>query len=203
MKVTPLFRGRVAAMAIAALLLGACSQTPTTGNLPAGAESDTTSLTDPQRHLYQQALRHGHNGDYPKAAEQLQRLVEQRPGRAELWAHLATAYYHTDHGPQAEKALENALTLNPALASAHNLAGTLALKRAEVEAAERHFEEALKHNANSADAHYNVALLYDTYYQDLRSAIEHYEAYLALVEDDERTAQWVRQLQSALERQGG
>ncbi len=196
-------RGWTVAVSLTMLLLCACSQTPTTETLPVGSSEASTPLTEPQKHLYEQALRHGQAGDYPKAYEQLERLIQQRPGRAELWLHLATAYYHADQDPQAQKALENALTLDPALASAHNLAGAMALQRAEIEAAERHYREALKHDANSADAHYNLALLYDTYYQDLSSAIEHYEAYLALVDNDERTAQWVRQLQSALERQGG
>lgn len=195
--------GWTIAASLLVLLLSACSQTPTIDTEPVSSGESSVPLTEPQRHLYQQAVRHGRNGDYPKAAEQLERLVQHRPGRAELWAHLATAYYHTDQGPKAKKALENALSLDPALATAHNLAGTVALKRADIETAEQHFQEALKHNANSADAHYNLALLYDTYYQDLRSAIEHYEAYLALVDNDEHTAQWVRQLQSALERQGG
>lgn len=195
--------GGTIAVLLALSLLSACSQAPTTEISPVSSSESSTPLTEPQRHLYQQALRHGENGDYPKAYEQLERLVQQRPGRAELWIHLATAYYHADHGPQAQKALENALSLDPTLASAHNLAGTMALKRADIETAEQHFQEALKHNARSADAHYNLALLYDTYYQDLSSAIEHYEAYLALVGHDDRTAQWVRQLQSALERQGG
>lgn len=194
--------GRTIAFWLAIALLSACSQTPTTDNLPVGSHETNTALTEPQQRLYEQALRHGQAGDYPAAAEQLERLVQQRRGRAELWAHLATAYYHSDHEPQAEKALDNALQLNPNLAIAHNLAGTMALKRAEVESAEKHFKTALKQEPRSADAHYNLGLLYDTYYQDLSSAIEHYQAYLDLV-DDERTAQWVRQLQSALERQGG
>lgn len=195
--------GRAAAFLLAVALLSACSQTPITDKLPAGSHETTTALTQPQQQLYEQALRDGQAGNYPAATEQLERLVQQRPGRAELWAHLATAYYHSDQEPHAEKALDNALNLNPNLAAAHNLAGTMALKRAEIETAERHFETALRKNPRSADAHYNLGLLYDTYYQDLSSAIEHYKAYLALVEDDERTAQWVRQLQSALERQGG
>ncbi|WP_051234625.1 tetratricopeptide repeat protein [Marinimicrobium agarilyticum] len=203
MTIYPRRHGKVVMVLLAIALLSACSQTPTTDNLSVSASGTSTPLTEPQQQLYEKALRHGQAGDYSAAAEQIERLVQQRPARAELWVHLATAYYHNDHGPQAEKALENALKLNPDLASAHNLAGTMALKRAEIETAEQHFEAALRQDPRSADAHYNLGLLYDTYYQDLSSAIEHYEAYLALVDSDERTAQWVRQLQSALERQGG
>ncbi len=184
------------------LLLAACSQTPTentTNNASAPANSQLSTL---QHKAVGQAQAHARKGEYHAARNTLERLLEQQPNHPELWANLATLYYQMDEPEACIQALERARQLAPENAQAMNLEGTLALQQGELDAAKHLFKRALESEPEHPEAHYNLALIYDTYYQDLERAVHHYQAYLQFnTEPDNTTADWLKQLQSALKRQ--
>jgi len=56
------------------------------------------------------------------------------------------------------------------------------------------YQEVLKISPNDADAHYNLALIYDDHLNEKRKAIQHYEEYLKLepvAEDASQVASWI------------
>ena len=93
-----------------------------------------------------------------------------------------------------------ALTRNPNFAQALNLLAYLEQVSGEIRSAEKHYKEAIKNKDDYAIAHYNIALLYDVYLQDIESAIPHYERYLKLTNNkDKSTADWLEQLKRTKE----
>lgn len=185
----------------AALLASGCGTTTQTPSEQRHADVSTAALTQSQRQDYQTALRRAARGDYSTAAAALDALSEQQPQHPGVWINLAAAHYQMDNVEKAQQSLAKAGALAPDNALVENLKGSLALHAGEVDEAEQHFQSALSYNPTLAEAHYNLALLYDTYYQAIPDAIEHYQAYLKLTpENDEDTERWLQQLQRSLNR---
>ena len=70
--------------------------------------------------------------------------------------------------------------------------------------AEAQYLAAIKLDAACASCHYNLALLYDLYYQDLGKAIGQYQAYLDhITNTDEDTQAWIEELKRNLARKAG
>ncbi len=184
---------------ISALLLAGCAQSPQNSGPAPDAKAPATELTESQRRLYQRALNAADREDYERATELLTQLSRQQPQHPGTWLNLAGAQYESGNTDQAREALEKAEALASDSALVENLKGSLALEAGDIEAAETYYKSALKHNGELAEAHYNLALLYDTYYQDIARAVEHYQAYLKLIPaEDKRTEQWVEQLKRSL-----
>lgn len=193
-----------AAAALTLLLLIGCSQTPTEPATDSAAPSTSAPLTSEQRERYLKALDAAAEGDYPTATERLLQLSREQPKHAGTWLNLAATYYRAERPEQARSALDEAQALEPDNGLVFNLKGSLALDAGEIDKAKQYYQSALNKDSNLAEAHYNLGLLYDTYYQDLAAAISHYQAYLELLpEDDDTTRQWVQQLQRSLENQQG
>jgi len=90
-----------------------------------------------------------------------------------------------------------ALTKNPNLAQELKLLAYLEQLNGEIRLAEKNYKEAIKNKDDYAIAHYNIALLYDVYLQDIASAIPHYERYMTLTNNkDKATADWLEQLKN-------
>lgn len=190
------------AIALAGVLLAGCSQTPERPDASTASDTSFETLSERQRQRYLSALDAAAEGDYPGATDRLHQLSQEQPKHPGIWLNLAAIYYQSNRPEQSREALAQARRLEPDNALIDNLEGSLALDDGDVESAEAHFRRAVTRNNGLAEAHYNLALLYDTYYQKLAPAIEHYQMYLELIpEDDQTTARWIEQLQRSLERQ--
>lgn len=162
-----------------------------------------TQLTPAEAKSYRDALRSVESGDARKAINSLKKLSQAHSGQAGIWLNLAIAYYHGGALDEAETALARAQGLNSRIPEAHNLAGLIAVDRGDYPAAEKHYQTALKLNKNFADAFYNLALLYDIFHQDVKRAIDAYQGYLKLLDqEDKTTAAWVEELKLTLKRRG-
>ena len=140
--------------------------------------------------------------DYESAEKILLKLSKRNPSVAGVWANLAIAHYHQNETGDAEAAAKRAYELNGNDAEILNLMGLLAVKRGEFKTAEAHYKKAIELKSEFANAHYNLALLFDIYYQDIALAYQYYNRYLSLVgEQDKETADWVEQLKYSLERE--
>ncbi|WP_232522396.1 tetratricopeptide repeat protein [Marinimicrobium alkaliphilum] len=187
---------RLAAMALLLTGIG-CTQTAPSGNAKQ-TDVKTGTLSDTQQHRYLSALNQAMHGHAQQATETLHRLSEEQPEHAGIWLNLTSLYLQQGAAEQARAMLIRAKALAPDSAMIKNLQGTLALTEDDPEKAQNYFREALARDAKLAEAHYNLALVYDTYYQDIASAITHYQAYLDLLpEDDERTRRWLQTLEQA------
>lgn len=185
------------------ILLSACSN-----NVKTTADSSKQNqvavkqgrdLSDNEKIEYQQAIEALTANDLPKAEKLLQKLSDKAGVSTAVSANLALTYYKQQRYDLAEKQINNALAVNEANAETQNIAGLIAVEMKKHQAAENYYKRALALNPDFANAHYNIALLYDIYFQDIPNAYNHYKKYLSLVGDsDKETKEWVEQLQFSL-----
>lgn len=167
------------------------------GNSSKGAASVET-LAPSQLERYQQALSKLEEAQPKDAEKLLENLVRERADVAELWINLALSQYQQNKSSAAEKTVNQILVSFPGVAQAHNLAGLLAVEEGEFKQAEQHYAQALKISPSYANALYNMALLQDVYLRNIPSAVDYYNRYLALAEDDEATKAWADNLSQRL-----
>jgi tetratricopeptide (TPR) repeat protein len=116
------------------------------------------------------------------------------------YVNLAIIAIQDKNSEEAFKLVNLALNKNPNLAQALNLLAFLEQQEGKIQQAEKHYQDAIKNKDDYAIAHYNIALLYDIYLQDIDKAIVHYERYMKLINNkDKRTADWLEQLKSSKE----
>jgi tetratricopeptide (TPR) repeat protein len=185
------------------ILLSACSNNvkPTADSSKQNqvAVKQGRDLSDNEKIEYQQAIEALTANDLPKAEKLLQKLSDKAGASTAVSANLALTYYKQQRYDLAEKQINNALAVNEANAETQNIAGLIAVEMKKHQAAENYYKRALALNPDFANAHYNIALLYDIYFQDIPNAYNHYKKYLSLVGDsDKETKEWVEQLQFSL-----
>lgn len=180
------------------LLLAGCSSAPTT-NRGIAQSTSKSSLDEKFRGDYASALKNLEAKEYTQASSGLNKIVASNPGFVDGWANLALAQLKTNDITQAKQSATNALQLEPQSATLENLLGLINVEDGAYKTAEKHYARALELNPNLANAYYNVALLNDIYYQNVPKAIQHYERYLALINNaDPDTEAWVAELKRKL-----
>lgn len=176
------------------VLLGGCGTTAPRDKAP----MDLTALSETQKQSYAQALTALQNEQPDLAEQSLAPLARQFPEVAELKLNLALAQYHQERFEPALQSLQPLLRRNPSIASAHNLAGLIAVHQGRFKDAEQHYQTALAAQPNYTNALYNLALLHDVYFQQVAEAVVYYERYMARVEDDQETSNWLQHLRLSL-----
>ncbi len=74
--------------------------------------------------------------------------------------------------------------LRKELEDAHYDLGVMLQEQERFDDAIKEYEKVLQINSDDADAHYNLALIYDAHQNDPQRAIEHYQKYLELAPHD-------------------
>lgn len=196
-------RFRICSSLITLLFIAGCSTQAPIEQATKPATGNQTSLSPAETKTYQEALVRVEQGEPGKALKALDKLAQAHPGQAGLWLNLAIAYYQDAKLDEALAALSRAQALDNKIPAVHNLAGLIAVDQGDYKSAESHYVTAIKLDQNFAAAHYNLALLYDIFYQDIRPAVEHYQHYLTLIkEEDKETSLWVEELKMTLKRRG-
>ncbi len=185
---------------VAMLGVYGCTQTPTKIDpLKAKGEVSYEDLD-----TYKAALTALKNNNLDKAENLFNEFSNTQPDLAGSWANLGLIYYKKNKLKKSEKFVNKAIKLNPKNPYAQNLLGMLENKNAKFRNAERHYILAIKYKKNYANAHYNIALLYDLYFREIKKAINHYKQYLKLIEKkglkDKITTNWLEQLQNSLKK---
>lgn len=178
-------------------LLNACG---TTGTRSPKGSANIATLTPSQAERYQQALNNLEQAQPQGAEKLLEDLLRERADVAELWINLALSQYQQKKWQVAEKTVGRILGSFPRVAQAHNLAGLLAVEKGEFKEAEQHYLQALEITPSYGNALYNMALLQDVYLRNIPAAVEYYNRYLAVVEEDEATKAWAENLSQTLAR---
>ena len=185
---------------IVVLLLAGCAGGPShveqkvSSQPPAsGVEPDMSAAID--------ALKDGR----PIVAEALLRgLVQRHPESGKPWVNIGLIYFRRGDMERAQQAAEKALELQPDIKVADYLLGLIAHQKNDAPQAQKYYFASLEKDQDHAYSHYNLALLYDTYYQDIEKALPHYRRYLELItEEDEETLSWVKELESQFIPAGG
>lgn len=160
-----------------------------------GESSQRFTVTPEQKQLYRQAITALNDNRLDDAEDMLNRFQQEKPGLAGSYANLGLIYYKQEKLDASEQQLKKALELNPQQAQALNLMGQVEFSRGHASESESYYKRALQIDKDYAIAHYNIALLYDIFFQDIPRAIEHYRKYLELTgNQDEMTRNWLEQL---------
>ena len=165
-------------------------------------QTDTASITESERNDYRNAITALNSNNLDLAENILKEILHARQDLAGPWANLGLVYLKKNNIPEASKALQHALQLNPKQAYALNLMGLIEYNQGNVKKAIEYYEAAILNKQDYANAHYNLALVYDIFYQDIPKAVEHYQRYTELTNhQDKETEVWLQQLSSSLKPQ--
>lgn len=145
--------------------------------------------------LYREAITELSNHNLEKAKSIFLQIIKNQPELAGPWANLALIYLKEEQYEKADQHIKAALKKNPEMAQALNIAGYISSRKGEINKAIALYEKAIANKADYALAHYNLALLYDVYLQDIPKALQHYQIYLPLIHyEDQNTIDWVEEL---------
>ncbi|MGD8785472.1 MAG: tetratricopeptide repeat protein [Thioalkalispiraceae bacterium] len=183
--------------------VGGCATGPASApsETAQGADSDKANTTGEEIALYRQAITELNNNQLGRAEMSFLKMAKRQPDLAGPWANLALVYIKRQQYDKAEEHVQTALAKNPNMPQALNLAGYLASRKGEINKAKGLYEKAISEKPDYALAHYNLALLYDIYLQNLVKAVEHYQRYLSLIDyEDQKTKTWVEELKLNIER---
>ena len=162
-------------------------------------QAGTALITESERNDYRNAITALNNNKLDLAESILKEMLKNRKDLAGPWTNLGLVYLKKSDTTRATKALEQALQLNPKQPYALNLMGLIEYNQGNVQKAAGYYEAALLNKPDYANAHYNLALLYDIFYQDIPKAVEHYQQYMELTKhQDKETEVWLQQLASTL-----
>jgi tetratricopeptide (TPR) repeat protein len=149
--------------------------------------------------MYQQGLDALALNDFSSARNIFQQFIKENPTLSGAYTNLALIDYKQEKYDQAFKLIEIALSINPQQAAAFHLRAQLYLQQGKIKRARDDYLMALKLKPDYINAHYNLALLYDIYLQEIALAVEHYNKYLSLItEKDSATREWVNHLKNTL-----
>ena len=179
------------------MTISACSNQVTSNQAAVTKQTAESSIEELQ--IYKNAIVALNNNELAKAEKLFISMSERQPNIAGSWANLALIFIKQDNLAQAEVYAKTALEKNPNMPQALNLSGYLAQKKGAINIAKSYYLQAISHKSDYALAHYNLALVYDVYLQDIAKAIEHYQFYLAYNEQqDENTENWLEGLQATM-----
>jgi len=138
---------------------------------------------------------------YPQAEARLRLRIVSLPNDAIAWANLGLVLSETHRLDMAEKALRKAVSLNADLAAAHVRLAAVLKRQGKIEEALSSNKKAVEIDPLNTDAHYNLAIMYDLYYEDPVNASAHLASYLAQLEiEDKAATAWLKQLRRMTEK---
>lgn len=184
------------------ILLSACATVSKSPSPTSQIIKKSVSISEKDLLDYVQAVADLEKGNAKVAAISLGKIAEKNPGYLDVWVNLAIANYTVKNIADAQRAIEHADKLQPASDDINNIKGLICVESGQYKNAEKNYLNALKLDAKNPNIHYNMALLYDLYYQNIAKAIPYYESYLLLAgQKDEETEAWVQELKQTLKRE--
>ncbi len=158
--------------------------------------TDATRVSPEVRERYLAAIGYLEQGLYERGVAELEAVTTQTPELANPHVDLGLAYALTGRLADAAGSLERALALSATHPIAHEELGLVYRKQARFADARAQYEQALALYPEFHLANRNLAILCDLYQRDFACALRHYDAYLALVPDDEQVAVWVADIKA-------
>ena len=160
--------------------------------------SETQGGVASKRNLpqYREAIDAAKEGDTLKAISLLQKVTKANPDFSIAHTDLGLQYLRENDLDKAEKSFEKSISLDSANFVAYNHRGVILRKRGDFSGAEKMYKEAISHKSDYANAHLNIAVLYDIYLYDHERAMSHYKRYQSLTNSsDKLVAKWVVDLE--------
>ena len=191
----------IAALLIAALLLGACQGGPDKATLakpevatPPSTEEPaaTEEVMDFYQQFYEDAVAALKSGKTARAVELLVQVSNDAPDKPYVFTNLGLAYLKLQELDLAEQAFKQAIARDDKDAVAHNHLGILQRQKGQFKEARNRYQRAIQIDSDYASAHLNLGILFDIYLQDLDLALRHYQKYQSLIsEEDKQVAGWI------------
>jgi Tfp pilus assembly protein PilF len=160
------------------LLFSGCSSTPT--------RSQQTTASPAMEADFAQALEYMQTANWAGAMDILEGLAVQNEQLPGVWLNLGIARSKLGDSDNAITALEQAVQLDPANAIAHNQLGIVYRQAGDLVRAKQQYEESLGADSRLADAHWNLAMLYELYLHEPARALHHYQEYQQLTGSDDQ-----------------
>jgi tetratricopeptide (TPR) repeat protein len=137
--------------------------------------------------------------DWHAAANSLAAITATEPGLSGAWVNLGIARTKLGDSTGAEAAFKKAIEANSRNAEAWNQLGVIYRRSGRLDQAQSSYNEALKRDRGHANAHWNLAILHDSYLPDPALALAHYEKYQQLTQsDDAQLKLWIAGLREQL-----
>lgn len=180
-------------------LLAGCASKPEPGVVAQTAAATAATvpsapllaaLNSAQQQAFNNALAAQTAKQWPQALSSWQQLSAQLPNYPGVLYNLALVQFQLNQADEAQKTLEKLLAIYPSAVEALNLSGAIARSQGQFRQAERQYLAAIALNADQANAHKNLAFLYDLYLDNPAKAREHYERYQAL-SNDKQVKAWL------------
>lgn len=168
----------------------AVAQTPAATAATVPSAPLLAALNSAQQQAFNNALAAQTAKQWPQALSGWQQLSAQLPNYPGVLYNLALVQFQLNQADEAQKTLEKLLAIYPSAVEALNLSGAIARSQGQFRQAERQYLAAIALNADQANAHKNLAFLYDLYLDNPAKAREHYERYQAL-SNDEQVKAWL------------
>lgn len=157
-------------------------------------------LTEEQQSLMNLARQAMSDKRWEAAEASLESLVSERPEVSSIHAARAWVARQQGNPDQAMAAYRRAFDLDPGDAvSANNLA-LLLRERGQFQQAVKLLQEGLRYSPDTANLHYNLAVIAELYLLDLELALAHYREFRALTEQEgQLVAGWIADLERRLD----
>lgn len=181
----------------ASLLLSGCTQSPNVSEpvpVPIPEAQAVSIEADRLEKQFLDTLSEMETGDYAVAEAAFSELVEDVPNEAMYWANYALSQYKNGNLQAALLSIDTSLTLKPRLKAVLNLKAVVLIEQGKIPEAEKLMLDTVAKYPDSPKLYYNLALLYDTYFQDANNAALYYQRYLNIVKEDVETARWLKQI---------
>jgi tetratricopeptide (TPR) repeat protein len=188
-------------MILSLMALSACTQTSvkTEPDTTAGEIKPTIEISDSDKEQFQSGLTALADNNDDKAESIFQDIINNKPYLAGPYCNIALIRFKDAKYQESLDLINKAIGLSENIAQAYNLRAQILIKMGKINEAKSDYLKAVNLDQNYANAHYNLALLYDIYLQDIPQAINHYEKYLSLLtQPDKVTQQWVDHLKGAI-----
>lgn len=183
-------------------LLSACGSAPVReadggGEAAPGAGSAAKKgapikIDDAAKIKYQKAIVALKRGNDAEALQLFKAFSQEYPNYAGAFINMGLLQIKKRDYKKANEMLLQATTLKPDDAIAQNHLGFTYRKLGEFAKAEQAYAAAVRADAQYADAHYNIGILYDVYLGKLAEALQHYETYQQLTHNKNQTvSKWI------------
>lgn len=149
---------------------------------------------------YREALSLMQEERFESAEPLLLELTGDHPDLAGPWVNLGILYARVGRTEDAYSSLLQAIERNPKSAPAYNQLGILHRQAGRFEEAREAYQHALESVPDYSYAHVNLGVLYDMYLRQPAMALEHYQRYQELSEEDDRQVSlWITELERRLQ----
>ena len=156
-------------------------------------------LIDQNQLDYQVAIEHLKLDEVKAASQALETLSEKAPELDYIFTNLGLAYFKQKNYQQAEAAFERAISQNKNDAVAYNHLGIIIRMRGDFDKARKSYEKAISIDDEYASAHLNLGILFDIYLQNLGQALDRYNKFQALTNNEDKTvAGWIVDIERRL-----